>query len=215
MGTFTSHSGAVMPLDRADVDTDTIIPKQFMKSLARSGFGDNLFDELRYLDHGEPGQDCRSRPLNHGFVLNAPHYAAADVLLARSNFGCGSSREHAAWAIRDYGFKVLIAPSFADIFYGNCLKTGVLPIVLGEGIVDRLFVAALAQTPYRLHVDLRAQTVSTPDGENFGFEIDALARRCLLEGLDAIALTLEHADDIRTHETLRRAFEPWLFEEPP
>lgn len=199
------------PLDRANVDTDAIIPKQFLKSIKRSGFGPNLFDAWRYLDQGEPGMDNAKRPLNPDFVLNQPHYRGATVLLARENFGCGSSREHAPWALMDYGFQAVIAPSFADIFYNNCLKNGLLPIVLDARIVDRLFAETAAHEGYRLAVDLESQTVSTPDGEAFGFAIDPFRKHCLMNGLDEIGLTLEHADEIRAYEARRRVEAPWLF----
>ena len=199
------------PLDRANVDTDAIIPKQFLKSIKRSGFGPNLFDAWRYLDQGEPGIDNGKRPLNPDFVLNQPRYRGATVLLARENFGCGSSREHAPWALMDYGFQAVIAPSFADIFYNNCLKNGLLPIVLDAQIVDRLFDEVEAREGYRLAVDLESQTVSTPDGEAFSFQIDPFRKHCLMNGLDEIGLTLEHADEIRAYEAKRRAEAPWLF----
>lgn len=211
MDKFETFSGLVMPLDRANVDTDAIIPKQFLKSVRRTGFGPNLFDEWRYLDHGEPDQDNSRRPLNPEFVLNEPRYAGADILLARDNFGCGSSREHAVWALQDYGFRVVIAPSFADIFYNNCFKNGVLPIRLGADAVDRLFQQVQAAPDYRLTVDLQAQTVTTPGGEAYGFEVDAFRKHCLLNGLDDIALTLQHADDISSYEERRRREAPWLF----
>ncbi|MEJ2644170.1 MAG: 3-isopropylmalate dehydratase small subunit [Gammaproteobacteria bacterium] len=211
MDKFETFSGLVMPLDRANVDTDAIIPKQFLKSVRRTGFGPNLFDEWRYLDHGEPDQDNSRRPLNPEFVLNEPRYAGARILLARDNFGCGSSREHAVWALQDYGFRVVIAPSFADIFYNNCFKNGVLPIRLGADEVDRLFQQVQAAPDYRLTVDLQAQTVTTPGGEAYGFEVDAFRKHCLLNGLDDIALTLQHADDISSYEERRRREAPWLF----
>jgi 3-isopropylmalate/(R)-2-methylmalate dehydratase small subunit len=204
--------GLVVPIDRANVDTDAIIPKQFMKSIQRTGFGPNLFDEWRYLDRGEPGQDCSSRPINPDFALNKARYQGAQVLLARENFGCGSSREHAPWALRDFGIKMLIAPSFADIFHANCLKNAMLPIVLDAATVDDLF-GAVASTPgYRLRIDLEAQAVTTPQGNQIRFEIDAFRKHCLLHGLDDIALTLERADAIRIYERERRVQEPWLFE---
>ena len=211
MDKFETFSGLVMPLDRANVDTDAIIPKQFLKSVRRTGFGPNLFDAWRYLDHGEPDQDNSRRPLNPDFVLNEPRYAGAEILLARDNFGCGSSREHAVWALQDYGFRVVIAPSFADIFYNNCFKNGVLPIRLAAGEVDRLFQQVQAGPGYRLTVDLQAQTVTTPGGEAYAFEVDAFRKHCLLNGLDDIALTLQHADDIRSYEERRRREAPWLF----
>ncbi|BAU57714.1 3-isopropylmalate dehydratase small subunit [Halorhodospira halochloris] len=209
---FTRHTGLVAPLDRANVDTDAIIPKQFLKSVKRTGFGPYLFDEWRYLDHGEPGMDCTNRPRNPDFVLNQERYAGASVLLARANFGCGSSREHAPWALQDYGFRAIIAPSFADIFYSNCFKNGILPVVLDEATVDKLFTAAYAEPGYSLTVDLRNQTVETPAGESFGFEVDPFRRRMLLEGLDEIGITLtEHAEAIRAYEQKRREEAPWLF----
>lgn len=213
MQKFEVHQGLVVPLDRANVDTDAIIPKQFLKSIQRSGFGPNLFDAWRYLDEGQPGQDCAARPLNPDFVLNQPRYAGASVLLARENFGCGSSREHAPWALEDYGFRVVIAPSFADIFFGNCFKNGVLPIVLPAASVDALFRAVEAQPGYRLTVDLPAQQVRLPDGSEFVFDIDNFRKYCLLEGLDDIGLTLRQADRIRAFESARRAAQPWLFKE--
>ncbi|MEW5942820.1 MAG: 3-isopropylmalate dehydratase small subunit [Pseudomonadota bacterium] len=211
MEKFTRLNGLVAPLDRANVDTDAIIPKQFLKSIKRSGFGPNLFDEWRYLDHGEPGQDCSKRPLNPDFVLNQPRYRGAQILLARENFGCGSSREHAPWALEDYGFRAIIAPSFADIFYNNCFKNGILPIVLPAEIVDRLFRETFATEGYRLTVDLGAQTVTTPAGESSRFEVDEFRKYCLLNGLDDIGLTLQHADEIKAYEQRRKAEAPWLF----
>ena len=211
MQAFTRLDGLVAPLDRANVDTDAIIPKQFLKSIQRTGFGPNLFDEWRYLDHGELGMDCSKRPLNPDFVLNQPRYQGAQILLARDNFGCGSSREHAPWALFDYGFRAVIAPSFADIFANNCTKNGILPVVLGSAEVDRLF-AEVKETPgYRLDVDLEAQRVTTPTGEAFTFSIDPFSKKCLLEGLDEISLTLQHAEEIRAFEARRREQEPWLF----
>jgi len=212
MQKFTRLDGLVAPLDRANVDTDTIIPKQFLKSIKRSGFGVNLFDAWRYKDHGEPGMDNSRRPLNPDFVLNEPRYKGANVLLARKNFGCGSSREHAPWALDDYGFRAIIAPSYADIFYNNCFKNGLLPIVLPEAQVDRLFHDVAAFPGFRLVVDLGAQTVSYPDGSQaFGFEVDAFRKHCLLNGLDDIGLTLQHVDEIKAFETKRKAEQPWLF----
>ncbi|HEX5513543.1 MAG TPA: 3-isopropylmalate dehydratase small subunit [Gammaproteobacteria bacterium] len=212
MRPFTTLHGLVAPLDRANVDTDAIIPKQFLKSIKRTGFGPNLFDEWRYLDQGEPGQDSSKRPLNPDFVLNQSRYQGAQVLLARRNFGCGSSREHAPWALEDYGFRAIIAPSFADIFYNNCFKNGLLPIVLSEEQVDQLFRETAANEGYRLQIDLPAQTVTTPAGEVFKFDIDGFRKHCLVNGLDEIGLTLEHADDIRAYEARRRQEAPWLFE---
>ncbi|MCK9529799.1 MAG: 3-isopropylmalate dehydratase small subunit [Gammaproteobacteria bacterium] len=204
-------NGIVAPLDRANVDTDAIIPKQFLKSIKRSGFGPNLFDEWRYLDVGEPGMDNSKRPLNPDFVLNQPRYQGAQVLLARQNFGCGSSREHAPWALLDYGFRVIIAPSFADIFFNNCFKNGILPVVLDEAKVDQLFKEVAASEGYRLAMDLDAQTLTTPTGEVIRFEVDPFRKHCLLEGLDDIGLTLQHVDAIRAYEAKRRTEAPWLF----
>jgi 3-isopropylmalate/(R)-2-methylmalate dehydratase small subunit len=201
----------VAPLDRANVDTDAIIPKQFLKSIQRSGFGPNLFDESRYLDHGEPGQDCSRRPLNPDFVLNQPRYRGASILLTRDNFGCGSSREHAPWALEDYGFRALIGTSFADIFFNNCFKNGVLPICLPAAEVDQLFAQVQAQPGYRLRVDLEAQTVTRPDGRVLTFEVDVFRKYCLVNGFDDIGLTLRHADKIRIFEDRRRVEQPWLF----
>jgi 3-isopropylmalate/(R)-2-methylmalate dehydratase small subunit len=211
MDKFTHLDGLVAPLDRANVDTDAIIPKQFLKSIKRSGFGPNLFDEWRYLDHGEPGMDNSGRPLNPDFVLNQPRYQGAQILIARENFGCGSSREHAPWALLDYGFHVVIAPSFADIFFNNCFKNGILPIVLDAEDVDRLFIEVAAQPGYRLSVDLEAQTVTTPGGHEVSFEVDSFRKFCLLHGLDDIGLTLQHADKIKAYEARRRQSEPWVF----
>ena len=211
MQPFTEHTGLVAPLDRANVDTDAIIPKQFLKSIRRTGFGPYLFDEWRYLDRGEPGQDCSTRPLNPAFVLNQERYQGATVLLARTNFGCGSSREHAPWALLDYGFRALIAPSFADIFYNNCFKNGILPIVLPEDEVDRLFREVQTMPGYRLTVSLPEQTVATPAGAVLRFEVDSYRKHCLLNGLDEIGLTLQHAEAIRGYEVRRRQEAPWLF----
>ena len=211
MKAFTRLTGLVCPLDRANVDTDAISPKQFLKSIQRSGFGPNLFDEWRYLDHGEPGMDNSIRPQNPDFVLNFPRYQGAQILLARENFGCGSSREHAPWALDDYGFRVVIAPSFADIFFNNCYKNGLLPIVLPAEVMDRLFAGCEAAEGYRLTVDLAAQTVTTPQGDSFGFDITEHRKHCLLNGLDEIGLTLRHADEIRAFEDNRRQTQPWLF----
>ena len=212
MRAFTVHSGLVAPMDRANVDTDLIIPKQFLKSIKRSGFGPNLFDELRYLDEGQPGEDCSKRPVNEDFPLNFPRYQGASVLLARENFGCGSSREHAPWALEDYGFRAIIAPSFADIFYNNCFKNGVLPIALEDAIVDRLFAEMYASEGYQLTVDLERQLVITPAGEEIPFEVDDFRRQCLLQGLDDIGLTLQSADAIRSYEEKARQQSPWLFD---
>ena len=210
MRAFTVHSGIVAPLDRANVDTDLIIPKQFLKSIRRSGFGPNLFDALRYLDEVLPDADCSKRPLNPDFVLNQPRYRGASILLARQNFGCGSSREHAPWALDDYGFRVVIAPSFADIFFNNCFKNGLLPIVLETNIVDLLFRQVEAGEGYTLAVDLPEQVVVLPDGTRYRFEIDAFRKDCLLHGLDDIGLTLQEADAIRAFEARQRAESPWL-----
>ncbi len=212
MRALKQHQGIVAPMDRSNVDTDMIIPKQFLKSIKRTGFGPNLFDELRYLDEGQPDQDCSKRPLNPDFVLNQERYKNASVLLARSNFGCGSSREHAPWALEDYGFRVIIAPSFADIFYNNCFKNGLLPIVLEEEIVEQLFQETYSTEGYQLSVDLEAKTVTTPSGEAFSFEVDDFRRHCLLNGLDDIGVTLEDADLIREYENRRRVTAPWLFD---
>ncbi|MEQ4576621.1 3-isopropylmalate dehydratase small subunit [[Pseudomonas] boreopolis] len=211
MKAFTTHTGLVCPLDRANVDTDQIIPKQFLKSIKRTGFGPNLFDEWRYLDVGEPGQDNSARPINPEFVLNFPRYAGASVLLARENFGCGSSREHAPWALDEYGFRAVIAPSFADIFFNNSFKNGLLPIVLKDAEVDALFAQCEATEGYTLTVDLAAQTVTRPDGVQYRFEVDAFRKHCLLHGLDDIGLTLQDADAIRAFEARHRAAQPWLF----
>jgi 3-isopropylmalate/(R)-2-methylmalate dehydratase small subunit len=211
MEKFITLKGLVAPLDRPNVDTDAIIPKQFLKSIKRSGFGPNLFDEWRYLDHGEPGMDNSNRPLNPDFILNRARYQGAQVLLARDNFGCGSSREHAPWALEDYGFRCIIAPSFADIFYNNCFKNGILPIVLDGEIVDKLFKETGANEGYTLDIDLPNQRVTTPGGESFAFEIDEFRKYCLLNGLDDIGLTLQHVDDIKAYEARRKAVAPWLF----
>jgi 3-isopropylmalate/(R)-2-methylmalate dehydratase small subunit len=208
---FRVHTGVVVPLDRANVDTDAIIPKQFLKSIRRSGFGPNLFDAWRYLDRGEPGMDNANRPLNRDFVLNEPRYRDASILLARRNFGCGSSREHAPWALADYGFRALIAPSFADIFFNNCFKNGLLPIVLPESAVDRLFDETRAFPGFKLTIDLEAQSVATASGSlAFRFDVDPFRKHCLLNGFDDIGLTLRHADEIRAFEAKRMAEQPWL-----
>jgi len=212
MKAFRQIDGLVCPFDRANVDTDAIIPKQFLKSIKRTGFGPYLFDEWRYTNHGEPGMDCSTRPLNKDFVLNQPRYRNAQIMLARDNFGCGSSREHAPWAIEDYGFQVIIAPSFADIFFGNCYKNGILPIVAASEMVDKLFKDCVATDGYRLKVDLEAQTVILPSGESFTFDITPHRKHCLLNGLDEIGLTLQHADEIRAFEAKHKATQPWLFE---
>ncbi len=211
MKKFTTHTGLVAPLDRANVDTDQIIPNQFLKSIERTGFGPNLFDEWRYLDEGLPGQDCSNRPLNPDFVLNQARYKGASILLARQNFGCGSSREHAPWALDDFGFRCIIAPSYADIFFNNCFKNGLLPIVLEETIVDELFQAVEGSEGYTLSVSLEDCTISRPDGDDIDFSVDEFRRHCLLEGLDDIGLTLQDADAIRAYETRRRQEAPWLF----
>ncbi|MDR9469391.1 3-isopropylmalate dehydratase small subunit [Marinospirillum sp.] len=211
MKKFTQENGLVAPLDRANVDTDLIIPKQFLKSIKRTGFGPNLFDELRYLDEGFPGQDASKRPLNPDFVLNQPRYQGSEILLARKNFGCGSSREHAPWALVDYGFRAVIAPSFADIFFNNAPKNGLLLIQLDEATVDRLFQEVAATEGYRLLIDLPAQTVTTPSGEILEFEMDSFRKHCLIEGLDDIGLTLKDADAIHAYETQRAEQTPWIF----
>jgi len=212
MDKFTVHEGLVAPLDRANVDTDAIIPKQFLKSIRKTGFGPNLFDEWRYLDHGEPGQDNTHRPLNPDFVLNQPRYQGASILLTRKNFGCGSSREHAPWALQQYGFRAIVAPSFADIFFNNCYKTGLLPIVLTEAQVDQLFdEVKAAPDGLRLVVDLEHQVLRSLDGRiGFEFAIDDFRKYCLLNGLDDIGLTLRHADEIRAFEERHLARQPWL-----
>lgn len=212
MKAFTTHTGLVAPLDRANVDTDQIIPKQFLKSIKRTGFGANLFDEWRYLDEGYPGQDNSVRPLNPDFVLNQSRYQGASVLLARENFGCGSSREHAPWALDEYGFRTVLAPSFADIFFNNSFKNGLLPIVLKEEDIDELFQQAEAEEGYQLTVDLQAQTVIRPDGKSYSFEVDEFRKHCLLNGLDDIGLTLEDADAISVFEQQHRQAQPWLFD---
>lgn len=211
MNKFTELNGLVAPLDRANVDTDAIIPKQFLKSIKRIGFGPNLFDEWRYLDHGEPGRDNSRRPLNPDFVLNQARYQGAQILLTRENFGCGSSREHAPWAIDDYGFRAIIAVSFADIFSNNCFKNGLLPIVLDAATVEDLFQVVLANPGYHLKIDLVQQQVLTPEGKVFKFEVDAFRKNCLLNGLDDIGLTLQHVNEIKTFEQARKAQQPWLF----
>lgn len=210
MEKFTTLHGLVVPIDRANVDTDAIIPKQFMKSIRRTGFGPNLFDEWRYLDRGEPGQDIENRPKKADFALNQPRYQGASVLLARENFGCGSSREHAPWALRDWGIRVLIAPSFADIFKGNCYKNGMLPITLHAAAVDKLFAAVTTTPGYAVDIDLFSQSLTCPDGQLMHFELDPFRKQCLLDGADDIALTLQNADAIRAYEEKRRALEPWI-----
>jgi 3-isopropylmalate/(R)-2-methylmalate dehydratase small subunit len=211
MRKFETLNGLVAPLDRPNVDTDAIIPKQYLKSVQRSGFGPNLFDDWRYLDAGEPGQDHSKRRPNPDFVLNQPRYKGAQILLGRENFGCGSSREHAVWALEDAGFRVIIAPSFADIFFNNCFKNGVLPIVLDAEILDGLFQETEAREGYRLLVNLEQQTVRTPDGKIVAFSVDEFRKYCLLNGLDDIGLTLRHADAIKAYESRRRQEAPWLF----
>jgi 3-isopropylmalate/(R)-2-methylmalate dehydratase small subunit len=211
MEKFQKLTGLVVPLDRANVDTDAIIPKQYLKSIKRTGFGPNLFDEWRYLDPGEPGMDHSRRRINPDFVLNQPRYRGAQVLLARDNFGCGSSREHAPWALMDYGIRVIIAPSYADIFYNNSFKNGLLPVVLDRQAVDQLFQECFATPGYSLTVDLDNQIVTTPGGQGFRFEIDGFRRHCLLNGLDDIGLTMQHVADIQAYEARRRREAPWLF----
>lgn len=211
MQKFEAFSGVVCPLDRSNIDTDAIIPKQFLKSIKRTGFGPNLFDEWRYLDHGEPGMDNSRRQLNPDFVLNDPRYSGASILLTRENFGCGSSREHAPWALADYGFRVIIAPSYADIFFNNSFKNGLLPIVLNEDTVDRLFDQATSERALTLTIDLDAQQIRGADDEPIGFSVDPFRKHCLLKGLDDIGLTLQHVDDIRAYEQRRRVEAPWLF----
>ncbi len=215
MDKFTIYKGLVAPLNRENVDTDAIIPKQFLKSIKKTGFGQNLFDEWRYLDHGEPGQDCSTRPINPDFVLNQARYKGAGILLARKNFGCGSSREHAPWALDQFGFRAVIAPSFADIFYNNCFKNGLLPIVLTEMQVDHLFNETMAFSGYQLTVDLEAQQVMTPDGTTYSFEVAPFRKYCLFNGLDDIGLTLRHADKIKAYEAERILKMPWLATQLP
>ncbi|MBW9266414.1 MAG: 3-isopropylmalate dehydratase small subunit [Candidatus Thiodiazotropha sp. (ex. Lucinisca nassula)] len=210
MDKFNTFTGIVCPLDRSNVDTDAIIPKQFLKSIKRSGFGPNLFDEWRYLDHGEPGMDNSKRTVNPDFVLNDPRYQAAQILLARENFGCGSSREHAPWALEDYGFKVILAPSFADIFFNNSFKNGLLPIVLKEKTIDDLFRQSSNEEALEMTVNLLDQLLTTDHGQ-ISFEVDAFRKHCLLNGLDDIGLTLQHVDDIKAYEKRRRVEAPWLF----
>jgi 3-isopropylmalate/(R)-2-methylmalate dehydratase small subunit len=207
---FNTFTGIVCPLDRSNVDTDAIIPKQFLKSIKRSGFGPNLFDEWRYLDHGEPGMDNSKRPINPDFVLNDPRYQGAEILLARENFGCGSSREHAPWALEDYGFKVILAPSFADIFFNNSFKNGILPIVLAEKIIDELFRQTGSDQVLEMTVNLSEQQLTTPHGQ-IPFEVDGFRKHCLMNGLDDIGLTLQHIDEIKAYEARRRVEAPWLF----
>ena len=211
MKAFTTLTALVAPLDRANVDTDAIIPKQFLKSIRRAGFGPYLFDEWRYLDRGEPEMDCSNRPLNKDFMLNQPRYQGAQILLTRENFGCGSSREHAPWALEDYGFRAILAPSFADIFFNNCFKNGILPIVLPAETIDQLFNELV--DGYRLTIDLQTQTITTPSGQSIGFNVDENRRERLLNGLDDIALTLQHADKIKAYEVERAKRAPWLFKD--
>jgi len=211
MDAFSTLNGLVAPLDRSNVDTDAIIPKQFLKSIKRTGFGPNLFDEWRYLDYGEIGTDCSKRPLNPDFVLNQGRYQGAQILLARENFGCGSSREHAPWALLDYGFRAVIAPSYADIFANNCFKNGILPIVLSAEAVVTLFAEVAAAPGYQLNIDLEKQQVTTPAGVVFDFAVDAFRKKCLLQGLDDISLTLAHVEEIKAFEVRRKIEEPWLF----
>jgi len=211
MKAFTTLTALVAPLDRANVDTDAIIPKQFLKSIRRAGFGPYLFDEWRYLDRGEPEMDCSNRPLNKDFMLNQPRYQGAQILLTRENFGCGSSREHAPWALEDYGFRAILAPSFADIFFNNCFKNGILPIVLPSETIDQLFNELV--DGYQLTIDLQTQTITTPSGQSIGFNVDENRRERLLNGLDDIALTLQHADKIKAYEVERAKRAPWLFKD--
>lgn len=211
MKSFIVETGVVVPMDRANIDTDMIIPKQFLKSIKRSGFGPNLFDELRYLDVGEPDADNSKRPLNKEFVLNMPRYAGASILIARENFGCGSSREHAPWALDDFGIRAIIAPSYADIFFNNSFKNGLLPIVMDEAVVDSLFKEVFANEGYELTVDLEKQVVRKPDGSELPFEVDPFRKHCLLNGLDDIGLTLQEAEKIKAYEAKRKEITPWLF----
>ncbi len=211
MQAFTKLNGLVVPLDRANVDTDAIIPKQFLKSIKRTGYGPFLFDEWRYEDVGQPEMDCSNRPIRKDFVLNQPRYQGAEIMLARENFGCGSSREHAPWAIADYGISCVIAPSFADIFYNNCFKNGILPVVLKDEEMDVLFSETESHEGYKLDVDLEAQTVATPSGQVFTFEVDDFRKHCLFNGLDDIGLTLQQADNIKAYEKTRKTDAPWLF----
>lgn len=213
MKAYAIEQGIVAPLDRANVDTDLIIPKQFLKSIKRTGFGDNLFDELRYLDEGYLGQDIKKRPLNPDFILNQARYQGASILLSRANFGCGSSREHAPWALEEYGFRTVIAPSYADIFFNNSFKNGMLPVILAEEIVEQLFQECAANDDYQLTIDLPAQEVRTPSGEAFKFEVDPFRKHCLLNGLDDIGLTLQAAENIREYETRTKQVRPWVFQD--
>lgn len=213
MKAYTVEQGIVAPLDRANVDTDLIIPKQFLKSIKRSGFGANLFDELRYLDEGYPGQDNSVRPLNPDFILNQPRYQGASVLLARANFGCGSSREHAPWALEEYGFRTVIAPSYADIFFNNSFKNGMLPVILAENIIEQLFQECAADDGYQLTIDLAAQEVRTPSSQTFSFDVDPFRKHCLLNGFDDIGLTLQASEDIHAYEAKTKQSRPWVFQE--
>jgi 3-isopropylmalate/(R)-2-methylmalate dehydratase small subunit len=211
MKAFTRHKGLVALLDRANVDTDMIIPKQFLKSIKRTGFGPNLFDELRYLDQGEPGQDCLNRPINPDFPLNKVRYKGASILLTRKNFGCGSSREHAPWALEDYGFNVIVAPSYADIFYNNCFKNGILPVILEEYEIEDLFIEVEKIPGFQLDVDLVSQTITTDSARAYNFELDEFRKDCLINGLDEIGLTLQHVDLIKKYEVHRENRHPWVF----
>ena len=211
MEKLNTIEGIVAPMDRPNVDTDAIIPKQFLKSIKRSGFGPNLFDEWRYLDHGEPGMDNSKREINPDFVLNQARFQGSNILIARENFGCGSSREHAPWALLDYGFRVVIAPSFADIFFNNCFKNGILPIVLSADVVDSIFKEIASTEGYQLKVDLPSQTITKPDGDTIAFDVDIFRKHCLVNGLDDIGMTLEHVDDIKAYEEKRKQQAPWLF----
>lgn len=211
MQAFNVEQGIVIPLDRPNVDTDAIIPKQFLKSIRRSGFGPNLFDEWRYLDLGQPGESCEGRPLNTEFVLNQPRYQGGNILLARENFGCGSSREHAVWALEDFGIRAVIAPSFADIFFNNTSKNGILAIELAEDVVEGLFQSVLTTPGFELKIDLARQQILLPDGSQLTFEVDAFKKDCLMRGLDDIGLTLQHTDEIKAYEQRRQQQAPWLF----
>ena len=213
MEKYTVEQGIVAPLDRANVDTDLIIPKQFLKSIKRTGFGDNLFDELRYLDEGYLGQDISKRPINLDFELNKPRYQGASILISRANFGCGSSREHAPWALEEYGFRTVIAPSYADIFFNNSFKNGMLPVILAEDVIEKLFKQCEENEGYQLTVDLAAQEVRTPEGDVFSFEVDSFRKHCLLNGLDDIGLTLQVADEIRAFEEKAQQSRPWVFQD--
>jgi len=213
MEKFINYTSVVIPIDRSNVDTDAIIPKQFLKSVEKSGFGDNLFDAWRYLDQGEPGEDCSNRPLNSDFILNQRAYREGKVLLARENFGCGSSREHAVWALRDFGIRTVIAGSYADIFFNNCFKNGVLPIILPSADIDALFECNQASGPFSMDIDLDRQTATTDSGQVYRFEMNDFKKKCLLEGLDDIALTMQHEGDISAYEQRRMTEVPWLFQD--